>query len=172
MCQYQISKESTKVFLLQLGVFSLIISAYTLQSGIRFFLDTFLIYAQLNNAAGLQGIIFFAIFLTAGILLILASKRPNIKILSAAFLLILFGSLWSLIASLNFSFASFDGLLVWSDEISHISQDPFNNVITLATTTLCTAACPCSLTTQILGLAISDTGASKYQDCPSFNSHF
>ena len=154
MCKYKISQESTKLFLLQLGIFSIIIAVYTLQSGIRFFLDKFLIYAQLNQAAGAQGIIFFAIFLTAGVLLILASKNPNIKILSAAFLLILFGALWSFVASLNFGFASFDGLLVWNDEISHISQDPFTKVIALATTTLCTAACPCSLTTALPNLVV------------------
>ena len=52
MCKFQISQNIFKTFLLQLGIVSLIISAYSLQSGIRFLFDKFLAYARLNTAAG------------------------------------------------------------------------------------------------------------------------
>ena len=114
MCKFQISSNTSTVFLLQLGIVSLIIGAYSLQSGIRFLIDKFLVYAHLNIAAGAQGIAFFAIFITAGVILIVASRRDfGSKLILPAFLLILIGALWSTVASLNFSHASFDGLLVW-----------------------------------------------------------
>lgn len=114
MCKFQISPNTSKVFLLQLGIVSLIIGVYSLQSGIRFLLDKFLIYSKLNISAGAQGIAFFAIFITAGVILIIASRKEvGSKLILPAFLLVLIGALWSTVASLNFSHTSFDGLLVW-----------------------------------------------------------